>query len=200
MERKRLGKDIALKSAEHQVTVFSPKAAILLADRTLLLVRHHDSNWFGLPGGKVKKGEWPRDVNLLGTAAFPTLARELQEELEVDLKPILPRSKFAGLAEYVLIDSPKRVATHVFEPVLALTLDAQEGELFNHLQGNPNYCFYRLGGHPGQAVVFPSGRMLISALEGRTKERLGGWLADSLYYFQMRPQMQPLFHAPNWLR
>jgi len=200
MERKRPGRDIVLKSAEHQATVFSPKAAILLADRTLLLVRHHDSVWFGLPGGKVKEGEWPGDVNLLGTAAFPTLKRELQEELRVDVKPILFRSKFAGLAEYVLIDSPKRVATHVFEPVLALILNAQESKLFSHLRGNPDYCFYQLGGHPGQVVVFPSGRMLISALEGKTKERLGGWLADSLYYFQMRPQMQPLLHAPNWLR
>ena len=200
MERKRLGRDVALKSGERQITVASPKAAIVLADRTLLLVRHHDSIWFGLPGGKVKEGEWPEDVNLLGTAAFPTLERELQEELGVNVKSLLPKSKFAGLAEYVLIDSPKREATHVFEPVLALILDAQESELFSHLRGNPNYCFYQLGHHPGQAIVFPSGRMLISALDGKTKERLGGWLADSHYYFQMRPQMQLLLHAPNWLR
>ena len=200
MERKGPGRDIAIKSGEREVTVASPKAAILLSDRTLLLVRHRDSSWFGLPGGKVKEKELTENVNLLTAAAFPTLERELQEELGVNVKFLLPKSKFAGLAEYTLIDSQKRTATHVVEPVFAILLDVQESELFRHLRGNPNYCFYRLGSHPGQAVVFPSGRMLISALEGKTKERLAGWLADRLYYFQMRPQMQPLLHAPNWLR
>lgn len=172
-------------------TVCSVRVIIISPDGRFILVRYGDTPWFGLPGGKVKAGEYQPDSNLLTDAAHPTLIREIQEECGFDISPHLAGSFCLGLAEVTAIDNVKRLATHILTPIFICPVpQIRENDL------KPGTIVMDIGNHlPGP--LFPDARIAITHFKGQRAGYLG---PERLIFFQMRPRLGPLWEAPGWYK
>lgn len=198
MEREHeSGKDFFVRKSDRVRTATSPRVIIIDKDGNFPLVPYKNTQWQGLPGGKMKESEVIYNVNQLSTGSFPTLVREVKEECGIDISNSLNKSACLGLAEIGVVDGEKKQVTLVYSPVFVCkTTDL--GKL------SSNVKLANINSHlPGP--VFPDTRLALRRLKEGIRDEKGPiyptWLNDrKIYYFEMRPEMKLLIGPPDWMQ
>lgn len=170
---------------------------VMIVDQTgrLLLVRHKQTDWWGLPGGKVQTAEGLKGENLLADGAQPTVAREVSEECGLDITG--SALVCLGLAEIGIVDGLARMVTLALTPIFACRLDrcleewtrdVRLVEALGHIHG-PVFPDVRMGQVRLREVVAARSRPVHPEFLNR----------GAVCYFMMKPHMGLLTGPPTWL-
>lgn len=178
-----------------KLAVIAPRLTIMWGKKAVL-VRYYDTNWFGLPGGKIRDDE--TDGNLLNIGTLPSLKRELEEECGINIDTLKNEVKFLGLAEINAVCETQRKINYILSPIFIVFLAQKHRDLVVKLEQNPDIHMLSLE-NPGEVLVLPDARMALNLLIKRQKSP-GCFLADRDYYFQMEPCMKLLTHRPTWAK
>lgn len=196
------GVDLSTYDVEKRTkTVCSVRVIIISSTGKFILVPYQNTNWLGLPGGKVKTGEYQTDGNLLTTAAHPTLIREVKEECGIDISFYLARSFFyLGLAEVTAIDNTRKIATNILTPIsVCSVLQIKKNDL------KPETVVMNIEDHLS-GPLFPDARIALTFLKKLWQaERLLPVLpvylsSEKPIFFQTHPTVGPLWGPPEWYK
>ena len=195
-EQDRL-KDVFLAESPVLDTCCSPRLIMLEPGGNIILVPYQDTNWLGLPGGKVNMAEALKGGNLESTGAFPTLVREIWEECGIDVSKRLRKSAAClGLAEITAIDEQRKQATRILSPIFICTIDDFGGiddraRVVNIWRSFPGPLF------PDAQLGITRLKKVITSEEPLIPVCLNAELP--VIYFEMVPQMRLQMGPPNWL-
>lgn len=183
-------------------TVCSPRVIIISLSGEFVLVRYKDTAWLGLPGGKVQTEEYEPDGNLLSTAAFPTLEREVGEEcgLSIHLEP--SKCPCLGLVDIATVDNTQRIVTQHLTPIFIYLSPA-----FNSANLKEGVVGGNINDHLG-GPLFPDARVAITHLKRQWQagkpifnfESAAFLGPERPLFFQMKPTLGPLWGAPEWYK
>lgn len=200
-----LGLGVDLSTYERKTrtaTVCSARLIVISQNGRFILVHYKDTPWLGLPGGKVKTGEYKSNGNLLSDAAFPTLARETQEEcgFPIHLNPV--NTSCLALTEIAEVNNLRqKVIWHltpifIYPSAIPPATELKKGvvvvNINEHLEG----------------PLFPDARMVISYLRKQWQSGAPVFATRPVIYlepkrplfFQIKPNVGPLWGPPAWYK
>lgn len=178
-------------------TAISPRVFLVIKGEEgprVLLVRFKNTNWFGLPGGRMNENEVLSGVNLISPQwAFPAIQREVLEETNVDIGGLRESLQFLGLVDLTGINNVTEVATYFTTPIYFCYAD--QSIIPNKLDKNARLL--RID-ERGTVPLFPDARLAFQTYVRRKEvgEFLGG---GGMIYFQTSPQPMILNGPPSWL-
>lgn len=177
-----------------------PRVILLAPGGDFPLVSYQGTDWYGLPGGKMKahEAEAAGEGNFLHRGAFPTLSREVEEECGLDVSAFLRVSGCLGLAEVGEVDSLAKEVIIFDTPIFVCLVPSLEGV-------KKGVLIVNIKSHlPGP--LFPDARMGIDRLRAVIGTRDRGPIhpeflnKGGICYVQVRPQLKPLMGPPDWIR
>lgn len=183
-------------------TVCSARVIIISPNGNFILVHYKDTPWLGLPGGKVKAGEYKSNGNLLSEAAFSTLARETQEECGLPIHPNLANTSCLALTEIAEVNNYRqKVIWHltpifIYSSTIPPATELKKGVVVANINEH-------LGG-----PLFPDARMVISYLQRQWQSGAPIFTPRPVTYlepkrplfFQIKPNVGPLWGPPDWYK
>ncbi len=195
-EKESLG-DLFIPSKEAlERAVISPRVILRDPRGNFILVLHQETGWWGLPGGKNKLVDLSGEENSLSTGAFPTLQREVSEEVGIDISPyLLASSGCLGLTEIFSVNSDISRITHVLSPIFVCMVPDLSGARQNTTP---------LTSTPFPGPLFPDARIALKYFVEKMKTKAEGPIIpeflnkDEVFYFQMKPTPRLLIGPPPW--
>ncbi len=189
--------DIVTPSAEAPMReVISPRVILLDPNGSFVLVLHEGTGWWGLPGGKFKVGEVTSGLNLLGIGVFPTLRREVSEEVGINISLYQPiHFTCLGVTEVHAVDSENRQITRITSPIFVYKVPDLLGIKQNTVL---------LASYPFPGPLFPDARIALKYYFDKARTNSGELITPEflnqgeVFYFQMKPKPQLLMGSPSW--